>query len=73
MRQTIDENGQATTIDYYPESLRHLKTTRPDGGYTQTDYGDGVQRFARNNSLIDSSEQPGRFLTNIQLFNGRDD
>jgi RHS repeat-associated protein len=73
VRQTIDENGQATTTDYYPESLRHLKTTQPDGGYTQTDYGDGVQRFVRSSSLIDSSDEVSRFLTNIRLFNGRGD
>jgi RHS repeat-associated protein len=72
VRQAIDENGQAMTLDYYPDSLRHLKTTRPDGGYTQTDYGDGVQRFVRNNFLIDPSEQPSRFLTNVRLFDGRD-
>jgi RHS repeat-associated protein len=73
LRQVIDENGQATTTDYYPESLRQFKTSRPDGGYTQTDYGDGVQRFVRSSSLVDPSDELSRFVTNIQLFNGRDD
>lgn len=74
LRQAVDENGQATTIDYYPESLRHQKTTRPDGGFTLTEYGDEAQSFVRNSAVIDAAlgtTGDDAFLTNVRRFNGR--
>lgn len=38
--QTTDQNGQVTTYEYYPDSLRLYRVTRPDGGYTVMEYGD---------------------------------
>jgi RHS repeat-associated protein len=40
MTQSTDQNGQVTTYEYYPDSLRLYRVTRPDGGYTITEYGD---------------------------------
>lgn len=74
MRQVADENGQPTTVDYYPQSLRHLKTTRPDGGYTQSEYGDGPVRYVKTKTLIDSSKEiidDSAFLINIKQFDPR--
>lgn len=39
---TTDQNGKVTTYEYYPDSLRLYRTTRPDGGYTVIEYGDGL-------------------------------
>lgn len=74
VRQTVDENGQPTTVDYYPESLRHQKTTRPDMGYTLSEYGDDTVSFIKNSSVIDSSQEftdDSSFLVSVRRFNGR--
>jgi hypothetical protein len=36
VRELTDENNQKTTIGYDPATLRHYRTNRPDGGYTQS-------------------------------------
>jgi len=40
MTQSSDQNGQLTTYEYYPDSQRLYRVTRPDGGYTIMEYGD---------------------------------
>ncbi|HEX8846462.1 MAG TPA: RHS repeat-associated core domain-containing protein [Pyrinomonadaceae bacterium] len=42
VKTATDENGLATTFDYFPDSLRHKETIRPDGGYTRNEYMDGL-------------------------------
>jgi RHS repeat-associated protein len=42
MRTATDPNGQTTTAHYYPNSLRHFRTERPDGSYTESSYNDGL-------------------------------
>jgi RHS repeat-associated protein len=74
VRQTIDENGQPTTADYNPDTLRPSKTTRPDMGYTLFEYGDGAFGFIKTSSVIDSAQEitdDSSFLVGLRRFNGR--
>lgn len=49
VRSSADENGQLTTYDYDPASLRPTKTTQPDGGYKRVEY---------NDALVDDQSEP---------------
>ncbi|HEV2863860.1 MAG TPA: RHS repeat-associated core domain-containing protein [Pyrinomonadaceae bacterium] len=71
VRRVTDPNEQASVIDYYPDSLRHLQTTRPDAGYTRTVYGDEAMSFVRDETLVDRKGDLEQVMTSLRRFNGR--
>jgi RHS repeat-associated protein len=81
VRTTKDvDNNQTTTIHYESDTLRHFKTINPDGGYTQTDYGDALyadpdaahmHSYVKTSTLIDSPGGVERLNVSYQYMDGR--
>lgn len=76
MRTATDQNGQTTTAHYYPSSLRHFRTERPDGSYTESVYNDGLvadpdpsrlHSYVLTKSLFDT----GREVLSYVFLDGR--
>jgi RHS repeat-associated protein len=67
---TTDANGQTTTFDYTDSLNRIRKVSRPDGGWTMTDYGDTVGNlYVRTRKLQDNP--PGeRTIEGYQYLDG---
>lgn len=76
VRTATDENGQLTNLDYFPETLRHKETVRPDGGYTRNEYIDGLVAdpdAAHLHSYVKSTTafESGREVVSWQYMDGR--
>ena len=76
VRTATDENGQITNLDYFPDSLRHKETVRPDGGYTRSEYMDGLVAdpdAAHMHSYVKSTTafESGREAVSWQYMDGR--
>lgn len=80
VRTTTDENNQVTTIHYWPETLRHFKTIRPDTGYTQHEYNDTLvadpaaprlHGFIKTTARLDLVGTVERLVTSYQYVDGR--
>lgn len=75
-RTSVDENGQLKTTDYYPNSLRHFKTTMPDGGFTEDEYFDGLYALpdaSRLHSEVKTTTRldANRTAVSYRYFDGR--
>lgn len=78
IRTVTDENAQITTIDYEPETLRHSKTTLPNGAYTESLYDDSLYPEPDQqhmHSVYITQEGPadsdGGNVTSYQYLDGR--
>jgi RHS repeat-associated protein len=76
VRTATDENGQITTLDYFSETLRHKETIRPDGGYTRSEYMDGLAAdpdAAHLHSYVKTTTafESGREVVSWQYMDGR--
>jgi hypothetical protein len=74
------DNNQTTTIHYEADTLRHFKTVAPNGGYTQTDYGDGLyadpdathsHSYVKTSTVIDAPGGVNRLAISYQYVDGR--
>jgi RHS repeat-associated protein len=72
---STDENNQATSYLYEPDTLRPKKTTFPNGGYTLTEYSDKlitvasdlVPGFVRQTTTLDATKT----VQSYSYFDGR--
>jgi len=80
VRQVEDENGQVTTVNYNPASLRVTGVTRPDGGSTTIEHHDGLvagpggaprYSFVKTTSALDSSGGAVREVSSWKYSDGR--
>jgi RHS repeat-associated protein len=77
LRRTVtNENGQTSTMFYFPDSLRHMQTNFPDGSYSYNRYHDTFiadPDGAHLHSYIFTGiyVAPGKEVNTYEFFDGR--